>query len=116
MGPQEEVERALLIERVPRAVQERLTSLAAVVHLPGFPGGRLHLLHPGQHILGEECPSPVVPAGIPLKVKPAMRAQLLADLVFEGDFLVDAYVLLGQPFTTAERSATACGAPGRSLR
>ena len=54
------VQRAALVEGIPQASQQRVGGVGAVVLDDGVPRFGLRRLHPRQHIVGEQCPRPVV--------------------------------------------------------
>ena len=85
------VERAALVDLVAQAGQQGFAGLRAVHRGHLFPGFRLRCLHPGEHIGREERPRPIVGRRIALGIQPAIRAEMLADLGLEADFLVQTH-------------------------
>jgi len=89
----EHVEGAALIELGPQAVQQGVGGAAAMVLLQSFPGFRLALLDPGQQIGGEEGAGAVVGLVVAFGVEPAVGGQVLGDLGFEVDFVVEGHAV-----------------------
>jgi hypothetical protein len=57
-----------------------------------FPGFGLRGLHPGQYILREKCPRPVVACIVTFGIKPAVVGEVLTDLGLEADFFMQAHI------------------------
>ena len=85
------IERAALVELIAQAGQQGFGGVRAVVLGEGVPGLGLRGLHPGQHVLGEQGPRPVVLGRVAFGVQPAVGGEVLADLGLEVDFLVQAH-------------------------
>ncbi|OQB90439.1 MAG: hypothetical protein BWX86_02237 [Verrucomicrobia bacterium ADurb.Bin122] len=86
----EHVERAAGVELFAQAGKQRLADGGAVVLGESFPCLRLRFLHPGEHVGGKERAGAVVAGGIALRMEPAVRGEMRADLVLETDLLVGA--------------------------
>jgi hypothetical protein len=85
--------------------------MGAMVLDEGLPGLGLSPLDPGENVVGEEGPSPVVAARIPFDVDPAVGTEVLADLLLEGEFFVDAHGEEG--FILARNTAMEIPRPSR---
>jgi hypothetical protein len=75
--------------------QQRCFRLGTVVLLQHLPGLGLGLLHPGDQIRRVEGKLAVVGSSAAFLLKPAVGAEVLADLALESDFVVKAHGLSG---------------------
>jgi hypothetical protein len=69
--------------------------------LKRLPDLRLRLLDPGQNVGREKRPLPVISLGVSGLVMPTVRCEIIANVIFKGDFAVLAhwggvYPLLGK--------------------
>ena len=69
--------------------------MRAVVLDERLPRLGLRGLHPRQHVVGEQRPRPVVLRRVAVGVQPAVGGEVLADVVLEVDFLVQAHAASG---------------------
>ena len=82
------VQRAALVDLITQAGQQGFGRVRAVVLDDRVPGLGLSGLDPGEHVLGEQGPCPVVLRRVTLVVQPAVGGEVLADFGLEVDFLV----------------------------
>ena len=92
----QDIEGTALIDLLPDAGEEGFLRLAAVVLGQCLPRLRLGLLDPGDQIRGVERTGTVIARRISLVVKPAVTAEIVADLRLEVDFTVEVHGIKGQ--------------------
>lgn len=87
------VQHAPVVERLANPVGQHLGGGRAVGLAQGLPGLGLAVPHPGDQILDEQRPCSVMPRARAGLVDPAVRAEMVDDIILEADLLVQAHTV-----------------------
>ena len=96
------IEGAAIIELLADAIQQDDLGTCSVILGERLPGGWLRRLHPRSKIRRKHSTRPVVEGRITLRVEPAFRGKMAANLVLEAGLLVQVHAA-----TTSRRGASA---------